>query len=286
MIKTVNVGAVEGSEAFLLISDSASILVDTGFAFCADKMTENIKQALGRRPLTHIFLTHSHYDHASGTPMCKAVWPDAEVVAGEYAKKIFSKESALKMISEMNLSAAAEHGVSDYRSEITEIPVDTVVRDGDTVAAGDIKFKVLDTPGHTKCTVAYYCEEEKLLISNETIGLRMGDSAMRPCFLVGYNMAVDSIRKVSGLDVRRIIIPHHGEEAVQDSAALFSRAVEDAETLKNEILGGYRDGKSVGEIVDMLCADMYFGETQRCQPEKAFRLNADIITKLIAKEFM
>ena len=42
MYEIFNVGAVRGSEAFLLINDNSTALIDSGFAFCADEMIENI----------------------------------------------------------------------------------------------------------------------------------------------------------------------------------------------------------------------------------------------------
>lgn len=284
MFNLFNVGAARGSEAFLLVTEDKSVLIDSGFRFCAREMTKNIKKILGKRPLDYIFLTHSHYDHASGVPECKKIWKDVVVVAGEYAKKILSKESAIAVIADMDFYAAKERGIEGYECGFSEIPVDVTVRDGDVVKVGNLGFTAIATPGHTKCTVAYYCASEKLLIANETIGVRMGNSAMRPCFLVGYDMTIESIGKAAVLDVEKILIPHHGIEYVEDSRVLFGQAVKDAEELKDFILNRHRKEKSVEEIVEDMVDDMYVGETRRAQPEKAFRLNAEIMTKLIIRE--
>ena len=76
-----DVRAHPGDSAFLLDDGQTAILYDTGFAFTGYAVADNIRKALGDRPLDYIFLTHSHYDHALGTPYICARYPSAKVVA-------------------------------------------------------------------------------------------------------------------------------------------------------------------------------------------------------------
>ena len=81
-LKITDVRVVPGDSGFLIDDGTTSILYDSGFAFTGYKLADNIKNALGKRELDYIFLTHSHYDHAAGSAYVKKVFPGAKVVAG------------------------------------------------------------------------------------------------------------------------------------------------------------------------------------------------------------
>ena len=81
MVEFINVGGRPGGDAFLLLTEGHAALVDSGYAFCAGEMVEKIRQNLGERRLDYILLTHSHYDHASGSPNAAEAFPEARVVA-------------------------------------------------------------------------------------------------------------------------------------------------------------------------------------------------------------
>ena len=80
-LKITDVRAHPGDSAFLIDDGTTAILYDTGFAFTGYAVADNIGKVLGKRKLDYIFLTHSHYDHAAGSPYICARYPDVKVVA-------------------------------------------------------------------------------------------------------------------------------------------------------------------------------------------------------------
>ena len=50
-----------------------------------------------------------------------------------------------------------------------ELEADSRIDDGDLIHLGDLEFKVIHTPGHTKGGTSLYCEEEKCLFSGDTL---------------------------------------------------------------------------------------------------------------------
>lgn len=45
-IQIMNVGAIPGSDAFLIWNRERAVLIDSGFSFCAHQMIANIKEVL------------------------------------------------------------------------------------------------------------------------------------------------------------------------------------------------------------------------------------------------
>ena len=117
MLTVTQVGAAPGGEAFLLDAGKKTMLVDAGFAFCGEETADRLERALAGRPLDVLFLTHTHYDHCGGSVAVSRRRPEARIVAGEYAKRVFARPGALAVIREMDLAAARQRGLAGAAEE-------------------------------------------------------------------------------------------------------------------------------------------------------------------------
>ena len=285
-VKVTDVREHPGDAAFLLDDGKTSVLLDTGFGFTGFAIADKVKAALGDRKLDYIFLSHSHYDHALGAPYAKAYWPDAQVVAGEYAARIFAKDSAKAVMRKLDREFATTCGVGEYEDLIDRLAVDIPVADGDTVKAGDMEFTVVALPGHTKCSVSFYLASEKLLIACETLGVYDGDKTIMPSYLVGVQMALDSIEKAKALDVEYILAPHFGILNAEQSAFYFGNMEKSARETAEELIAILKNGGSKEEAFAHYEKKFYHGKIKEGYPRGAMELNASIIIGLIEREFL
>ncbi|HMM05567.1 MAG TPA: MBL fold metallo-hydrolase [Clostridiales bacterium] len=283
-MQIINVGAFMGSDAYLLITKEKAALIDSGFSFCAQQMIENIEKELDGRNLDYVLLTHSHYDHASGSPYCKVHFPGVKTVAGAYAGKIFAKPSALAVMAEMNDSVAKDYGVDRYEDRLNELSVDQTVGEGDVIDLGSVTLEVIEAPGHTKCSIAFYIPEEKMLISCETMGVYAGEDLVAPCFLVGYEMSLRFIKRAQTMDIEKILVPHYGVMIAGQCKAFLKNALDCNESLYGLIVGDAREGKTVEEIIAHYQSVFYNAETKKIQPLQAFELNAKYLVPMVLKE--
>ncbi len=104
--------------------------------------------------LRKILLTHGHYDHIDGV---------AEVQKATGAK-VYIHEQDEKMLSDSNLSLGSwinpygeQQSVKDY----------ITVKEGDVIEDGEAVFTVMHTPGHTKGSVCYVCED--IILAGDTL---------------------------------------------------------------------------------------------------------------------
>ena len=237
-----DVRAHSGDSAFLIDDGHTSVLYDTGFGFTGKRIAENIRSLLGGRTLDYILLTHSHYDHVLAAPHICRCYPGAKVIAGGYACKVFAKPTAREAMRALDRSAAQKMGITDYEDLTDELHVDLAVRDGDEIACGDMKFRVISLPGHTKCSIGFYLEEERLLLASETLGVYFGRGTYIPIYLVGYQMTLDSFEKAEKLDLDRLLIPHYGvidrQEAQDFLAGSKETAIRTAKKVREILAGG------------------------------------------------
>ncbi|MBE6615128.1 MAG: MBL fold metallo-hydrolase [Ruminococcaceae bacterium] len=281
-----DVRAHPGDSAFLIDDGTTAVLYDTGFAFTGYAVADNIQKVLGSRPLDYIFLTHSHYDHAAGSPYICARYPDVKVVAGEYAVKIFAKPTARAVMRELDQKFAARCGIPAYEDRIDQLRVDIPVREGERISAGGMEFTVLELPGHTKCSVGYYLASEKLLLGAETLGVYDGGEIVFPSYLVGYQMTLDSIAKAERLGIDNILLPHYGLLDREKTAFYLSRCRKNAVETADGIVAILENGGSHRDAVQYFRDRFYHGNVPSIYPEDAMELNTGIMVKLLEKERM
>lgn len=284
-IKITDVRYHSGDSAFLLDDGKTAIMYDSGFGFTGFAVADKIKAILGDRKLDYIFLTHSHYDHALGSVYALEYWPDAKVVAGEYATKIFAKDSAKALMRELDGKFAGKCGVESYTDLIDNLKVDIPAADGDIIKAGDMEFTVLNLPGHTKCSVGFYNKKEKLLLACESIGVYDGEGGVVPSYLVGVQMALDSIDRAQKLEIERVLVPHYGVLDSDVAKKYLENAKFNAKDTAEKIAELLKNGASKEEAMAYFKNRYYNGYIKEVYPEDAMELNTGITVDLIKREF-
>lgn len=285
-IMVTDVRILPGDSGFLLDDGKTSILFDTSFGFNGYRMAEKVKELLGERKLDYIFLSHSHYDHVLGAPYVLKSYPEAVVVAGEYAATIFAKPTARNIMRNLDRKYADTCGIGAYEDLIDELKVDVMVNDGDEIKCGDMTFSVIALPGHTKDSIAFYLQEKKFLLSSETLGGYFGNDTYLPFFLVGYQMSLDAFEKVKKMDIDYMLLPHYGVVDKEETRRFLKNAEWVFRDTAAEIVKIYKAGGTVEDGVEYYKKRFYTEIVAPYYPIDAFRLNTSIMVERIKKELL
>ena len=285
-ITVTDMRVLPGDSGFLIDDGKTSILYDTGFGFTGNEMARKIKDYLCERSLDYIFLTHSHYDHALGSAYILRHFPEAKVVAGEYTKKVFTSDGARKTMKDLDRKFADKCGFGEYEFLGDELRVDIAVKDGDIIHAGNMTFTAVHLPGHTKCSFGYYCEDKKILLSTETLGVYDGEDTIVPSFLVGYEMAAESIKRAGKLEIDYLLAPHYGILSKEQTSFFLENMLAETENLCDFIVNLIKAGRTDEEIIEEFKLRYRKRYIEKIYPMDAVNLNTSIMINLIKKEIL
>ena len=144
--------------------------------------------------LEYILLTHGHFDHIFGCESLKAIYPDCKI--------------CIHKADEICLNDKVWNLVGDFDGYLPDLKADILLDDSDIIKLSDnIVFKVIHTPGHSKGSVCFYDENNKVIFSGDTLFCR---TVGRTDFIGGdFDLMMDSIKKLSLLPLETAVFPGH-----------------------------------------------------------------------------
>lgn len=193
-----------------VVSDESkeAVIIDCG-CFHPDEWSE-ISNYIHKEELKvkHVLCTHLHFDHIMGVPMA---------------------------FNELGLSPEAHKGdiniynkVEEQFMKVARIKIDHIempplgreLNDGDEITFGTSRFVVLYTPGHTTGGVCFYCKEENVIFTGDTL-FRM--SIGRTDLDGGsYETIMQSINRLKELPGNTKAYPGHGPSTTIEEEAKYN----------------------------------------------------------------
>jgi glyoxylase-like metal-dependent hydrolase (beta-lactamase superfamily II) len=187
---TENIYAVRTltSNFYIYTNKENTICFDTGY----NKII--IKKALRKinieaDSISHIFLTHSDYDHVGGIKVFK----NGQVyISSKEEQMITYKKPRLLFIFNKKIKR-------NYK----------MLKDGDVIYIGDIKVESLETPGHTMGSMSYLVNDS-ILFTGDTLSIQ--NNKIKPFFWLqnmNTRLQKESIKKLLKIDTIKLICTGH-----------------------------------------------------------------------------
>lgn len=274
----------QGGEVLLILGRDRTALLDCGMAYCWEELLEKLETTLNGRSLDYILLTHTHYDHVGALPYIRDRYPQAMVLASEYAQKVLQKESARKVIGELGEEAARTYLGTEMKVRTDGLVVNQVVGENDEIDLGDTIIQVLETPGHTTCSLSYYILPEKILLASESTGILIEPELVHTAILKSYRDSLASGEKMKNLQANTIILPHYGVLPSHYNERYWELFFQTTYEKRDYIQKLYVDGLSKDEIIGKYIEKYWDDVREQEQPKAAFVLNAKSIIDVILKE--
>lgn len=176
------------------------VVVDKTTGKCAvidpGEFNENLNSLLcevGYDKIKYVLLTHAHFDHMGGVN---------EILArtGGKAKTAVGKED-IPLLSDSMTNLAYPFSLVT----LDDIRCDIPLSDGDKLGLGESEFTVMATPGHTKGSVCFMCDD--VIFTGDTL---FAGSAGRTDFPSGsFDELKQSLSRLANLNGDYRICPGH-----------------------------------------------------------------------------
>jgi glyoxylase-like metal-dependent hydrolase (beta-lactamase superfamily II) len=149
-IRMMVLGPVQTNCFFLINEDTKEVLIidpaDSAKRIIQWVNSEQLKPVA-------ILLTHGHFDHILAVNDVKK----------EYGIPVYASKDEVEVLATPQLNVSTMMGMR------LSMKADELFQDGDVLELAGMKLKVIATPGHTIGSVCFYIEEEKMLISGDTL---------------------------------------------------------------------------------------------------------------------
>lgn len=173
-----------------------AVVIDPGF----DRFDEDIVLGKIRElglSVKYIINTHGHIDHISGNAKLK--------------RETGAKIAVHADDAEMLIDPSKNYFIGALFSTYGVSPPDILLKDGDEIRVGDIRIRVLHTPGHTPGSISLYIEEEGVVFTGDT--LFAGSIGRTDLPGSSHEKIMRSIReKLLSLPDETRVYPGHGPE--------------------------------------------------------------------------
>ncbi len=195
-VKKFVVNPIEESTFVIYDETREAAIVDCGVLYPEEEvaLTNFIKNE-GLTVKYHL-LTHSHFDHIFGADFVYRTWGLSPCM---HKNELPTYESA---------TAQMRSFVGNAFTLVTP-PAGKLFDDHEVVTLGNHTLKVLPTPGHTQGGVCYYCAEENVLLSGDTLFYR--SIGRTDLFGGNYEQLIGSIKQeLMVLPSETKVYPGHG----------------------------------------------------------------------------
>jgi glyoxylase-like metal-dependent hydrolase (beta-lactamase superfamily II) len=269
--------------AIYLLDGKRPVLFESGFACAARLYEKAMADVLGVRSPEILFLSHVHWDHAGSAAYLKERFPSMKIAASARAAEILKRPNALHLMAslseEVEPLVAAVPGIEKSRllyHAFRPFEVDVILQDEETVKLdSNLSVKVLATPGHTRDHLSYYIPEQNILVATEASGGLDRSGKIIAEFLVDFDLYMESLRRLSSLEVEILCQGHHFVFVGRDEVKrFFARSMEEAERFKTRVYE-LLDAESGSEerVVQRIKAEQWDTNTSVKQAEGAYLLN-------------
>ena len=201
-VKTPQVGLLTNAYVICDETTKEAMVIDPGgepekIAEVIDILDANLK---------YIFVTHCHADHIGGIAELKRLKGGKILISREDSEGLYNED--------INLAYY-------IHTEIPELEADSRVDDNDLIHIGNIEFKVISTPGHTKGGICLYSEKEGLIFTGDT--LFSGTWGRTDLPTGNFVEIITSItNKLMPLPDETIVYPGHGKiTMIQDERNIY-----------------------------------------------------------------
>jgi glyoxylase-like metal-dependent hydrolase (beta-lactamase superfamily II) len=213
----------EEAGVYILEGRDGSLMINGGMSFILPDVLQQMSMfGIDAEKIRKILILHSHFDHVGIIPYFTRNYPGIEVYASAPAWKILAMPKAIEVInnfSRLSVKQVGAEGVlNSYDIEWRDDIKGITLFEGDAIDLGDVVLSILETPGHSHCSITAFEPEKKVMFASDAVGVPYQNFCF-PSMNTNITQYLESLEKLKKLPVSCLCADHYGyitgDEAVR-----------------------------------------------------------------------
>ncbi len=249
------------SGVYLLEGDACTLIVSGGMSYLAPVVRDQLNAfGIDEKRIQKLLILHSHFDHVGLVPFFRRRYPDLQVYASVRAWQILQMPKGIETINASGRLIAERMGLTGglegYDLEWREDVAGRVVSEGATIELGGLTVQILETPGHSSCSISAYVPEIRTLFPSDGGGIPYGETIL-PSGNSNYTKYQESLERLQAFKVDRLCADHYGYVTGRDAETYLGRSREAAREYRAMVESIYRRTGSVDATVEELVKERF-----------------------------
>lgn len=251
----------EESGIYLLEGTASSLIVSGGMSYLAPLVSSQLSNfGIDEKKIGKLLILHSHFDHVGLVPFFKRRYPDLEVYASSRAWEILHMPRGIETINRFSRLIAERMGLNGWLEGCDLEWCDNIsgmaISEGAAIDLGGMSVQVLETPGHSSCSISAYVPEIKALFPSDGGGIPYGKMIL-PSGNSNFTQYQQSLEKLKLLAVDVLCADHYGYVSGREAETYIRRSIDAAREKRTMIEALFRRTGSIEKTVNELLEEIY-----------------------------
>ncbi len=253
---------------YLACGQHEGAIIEGGISALGPLLTEQFRQLdIGPEYVRQAVITHAHPDHVMAIPMLRATFPGLTVLASAPAAAALGSEKAIEFFRKIDRAlteALCKNGTvatAPPRPPLQEnrIAIDSIVREGEIVMIAERAWTILETPGHSDCSISLHDPAEGVLVISDASGYYLpATNAWWPNYFSNYAAYLRSMERLAALNAGILCLSHNAAVVGrEDVRKYFADAIAVTRQYHQRIIDETKAGKPMRQLAEELGAEVH-----------------------------
>ena len=251
---------------YFIVGQEEGAIIECGVTGGVISLSRQWVQLERKTKICYLIASHAHFDHVCGIPNLRALYPEASVLASAEAQKVLGKTKIVQNFFAQDEKMSAVLVAEGILEEIPispqpeSIKIDQIIGEGEDIhLQGGLKIRVVEAPGHSPCSLAFYLPQDKIMFVSDAGGFQISDDSLFPIFFQGYELYLETLKRLRGFPARVLAIPHERIWVQGEVQAFYDRAIKTAQDAYANIERMLDSGLDEEAIIHDLFSYYYHG---------------------------
>ena len=249
------------SGVYLLEGSHETMIISGGMNYIVPAVMGQLQEfGLNEDRISSILILHAHFDHIGIVPFFRQRHPDIRVYASNRAWQIFAEPRNVLTINEFSHRITERMGMVDAGCELDwpQGLQGESVSEGTTINLGNIDVQIMETPGHSSCSITAYVPQLLALFPSDGGGIPYKETIVAAPNS-NFTQYKDSLKKMELLRVEYLCADHFGYVYGDEACSYLARSIKSSEEEYARLLTIYHRVQDI-EIAAKEAASSFLAE--------------------------